>query len=180
MPLPVLRRTIDSLWRSCYRPADIGTPTRLPRGTSHCGIESGSWPASTPSARRPQCRFGRSETPRSTLRSPATHQGSIHPPGRFRQVTPGWLEAMGIKVASRPQFRGERSIWTGRCLDHQPGSAERYLPGRNPLEAGLALGGFGTREEPNPVLPIVGVIGDVNYATVSERAEPTVYAIGRA
>ncbi len=39
--------------------------------------------------------------------------------------------------------------------------------------------GFGTREQPTPILPIVGVVADVKYASISKRLEPAVYVIGR-
>lgn len=102
------------------------------------------------------------------------------PSGRFRQVTPGWFEAMGIQVEAGRSFAGDDRFGQGGALVINRTLAERYLPGRNPLEAGLALSGFGTREAPNPVLPIVGVVADVKYAGASGRPEPVVYAIGRS
>jgi predicted permease len=106
-------------------------------------------------------------------------QGLYPPSARLREVTPGWFEAMGIQIEAGRSFAADDRFGAGGVLIINRALAERYLPGRNPLEAGLALTGFGSKENPNPVLPIVGVIADVKYAAVSERAEPAVYAIGR-
>ena len=105
---------------------------------------------------------------------------SQYPPSaRYRQVTAGWFEAMGIQMEAGRRFTAADRFGQGGVLIINQALAERYLPGRNPLEAGLALTGFGTKQQPNPVLPIVGVVADVKYASISEKAEPAVYVIGR-
>jgi putative ABC transport system permease protein len=105
---------------------------------------------------------------------------SYYPPSaRYREVTPGWFEAMGIQVEAGRGFTAEDRVGAGGVVIVNEAFAERYLPGQNPLEAGLVLSGFGTKDNPNPVVPIVGVVADVKYASMSERPEPVVYAIGR-
>jgi putative ABC transport system permease protein len=102
---------------------------------------------------------------------------SQYPPSaRLRLVTAGWFEAMGIQIDAGRSFLAQDRFGEGAVVVINQALAERYLPGRNPLEAGLALSGFGPKD---PVVPIVGVIADVKYASVSERAEPAVYMIGR-
>ena len=39
--------------------------------------------------------------------------------------------------------------------------------------------GTGPKDNPNPVAPIVGVVADVKYASVTQDPEPVVYAIAR-
>src|SRR5262245_28948423 len=105
---------------------------------------------------------------------------SYYPPSaRYRQVTPGWFEAMGIPVEAGRTFTSDDRAGVGGAVIINEALARRYLSGRNPLEAGLAMTGSGPKDNPNPVAPIVGVVADVKYASVGQSAEPTVYAIGR-
>jgi putative ABC transport system permease protein len=105
---------------------------------------------------------------------------SYYPPSaRYRQVIPGWFEAMGIHVEAGRTFTSDDRAGVGGTVIVNEALARRYLSGRNPLEAGLAMTGSGPKDNPNPVAPIVGVVADVKYASVGQSAEPTVYAIGR-
>ncbi|HEV3062118.1 MAG TPA: ABC transporter permease [Vicinamibacterales bacterium] len=105
---------------------------------------------------------------------------SFYPPSaRYREVTPGWFEAMGIRVEAGRSFAAEDQAGVGGVVIVNEALAARYLPGRDPLEVGLVTSAFSTKENPNPVVPIVGVVADVKYASISERPEPVVYAIGR-
>lgn len=101
------------------------------------------------------------------------------PSARLRQVTPGWFEAMGIEVEAGRSFADNDRFGVGGVVVINQALADRYLSGRNPLAAGVVLNGFGTREAPNPVVPIVGVVANVTYASISERPEPALYMIGR-
>ena len=101
------------------------------------------------------------------------------PAARYREVTPGWFEAMGIQIEAGRSFAAEDRVRGGAVVIINKALAERYLPGRNPLDVRLTLRGFGTRENPNLEASIVGVVADVRYAAIGERAEPAVYAIGR-
>jgi len=106
---------------------------------------------------------------------------SYYPPSaRYRQVTPGWFEAMGIHVEAGRTFTSDDRAGVGGAVIVNEALARRYLSGRNPLEAGLAMTGSGPKDNPNPVAPIVGVVADVKYTSVGQSAEPTVYAIGRS
>jgi putative ABC transport system permease protein len=105
---------------------------------------------------------------------------SYYPPSaRYREVTPGWFEAMGIEVKAGRGFTADDRVGEGNVVIVNEVLAERYLSGRNPLETGLVLSRFGTKENPNQVVPIVGVVADVKYASIRERPEPAVYVIGR-
>lgn len=101
------------------------------------------------------------------------------PSARLRMVTAGWFEAMGIQIEAGRSFTADDRFGTGMVVVINRALAERYLPGRNPLEAGLVMTGFGTRESPSPVVPIAGVVADVTYAAIGQRPEPVVYVIGR-
>ena len=106
---------------------------------------------------------------------------SYYPPSaRYRQVTPGWFEAMGIHVEAGRTFTSDDRAGVGGAVIVNEALARRYLSGRNPLEAGLAMTGSGPKDNPNPLAPIVGVVADVKYTSVGQSAEPTVYAIGRS
>jgi predicted permease len=101
------------------------------------------------------------------------------PAARYRQVTPGWFEAMGIQITAGRSFTSTDRAGAGGAVVVNEALARRYLPGRNPLEAGLVMTGTGPKDNPNPVAPIVGVVADVKYASITQNAEPAVYAIGR-
>ena len=54
--------------------------------------------------------------------------------------------------------------------------AQRYLPGRDPLETSLSV----RIQDENPYLPIIGVVGDVSEGSVRVPPRPTVfYSHGR-
>ena len=101
------------------------------------------------------------------------------PSARYRQVTAGWFEAMGIQITAGRSFTSTDRSGPGSVVVVNEALARRYLPGRNPLEAGLTMTGTGPKDNPNPVAPIVGVVADVKYASMTQDAEPVVYVIGR-
>ncbi|HEY7288761.1 MAG TPA: ADOP family duplicated permease [Vicinamibacterales bacterium] len=106
-------------------------------------------------------------------------QAYYPPAARYRQVTPGWFEAMGIQITAGRSFTSTDRAGAGGAVVVNEALARRYLPGRNPLEAGLVMTGTGPKDNPNPVAPIVGVVADVRYASITQNAEPAVYLIGR-
>jgi putative ABC transport system permease protein len=106
-------------------------------------------------------------------------QAYYPPSGRYRQVTSGWFEAMGIPITAGRSFTSTDWSGPGSAVVVNEALARRYLPGRNPLEAGLVMTGSGPKDNPNPVAPIVGVVADVKYASITQDAEPIVYVIGR-
>jgi len=106
-------------------------------------------------------------------------QAYYPPSARYRQVTPGWFEAMGIQITAGRSFASTDRSGPGSVVVVNEALARRYLPGRDPLEAGLAMTGTGPKDNPNPVAPIVGVVADVKYAAVIQDPEPVVYSIAR-
>jgi len=101
------------------------------------------------------------------------------PSARYRQVTPGWFEAMGIEITAGRSFASTDRAGAEGAVVVNEALARRYLPGRNPLDAGLVMTGLGSKDNPNPVAPIVGVVADVKYASITQEVEPVVYTTAR-
>jgi putative ABC transport system permease protein len=96
------------------------------------------------------------------------------PAARWREVTPGWLEAMAVQLDAGRFFtnadRQTLAIVNEAFVD-------RYLRGTDPLRQQLVLPG--APPTPNKAVPIIGVVGDVKYASLRDPAEPTIYALGQ-
>jgi putative ABC transport system permease protein len=107
--------------------------------------------------------------------------GPFHIPGRtyapsefddafFRQVTPGYLRAMGIPLLSG-RWLDERDTATspGTILVNQA-FAKRFFPGQDVRGKRLELGGDlqNTRE-------IVGVVGNISHTALSDPQQPEMY-----
>jgi putative ABC transport system permease protein len=91
------------------------------------------------------------------------------PWARFRAITPGYLEVMGIRLV------GGRDLDERDIVDGAPVSAlvneefaRRYLAGGDPI--GRSVSVFGQSG-----IIVVGVVGDVRYGSFAEDPEPELY-----
>jgi predicted permease len=100
---------------------------------------------------------------------------------RFRQVTPGFFDAMGIGlVKGRLLSPDDRIDVSGVAVVNET-FVERVLDGLEPL--GQRVGSSTTLRDPtNPVgyyhldeYEIVGVVGDVRYESLATDPEPSIY-----
>lgn len=95
------------------------------------------------------------------------------PSSRFRIVTPGFFEAMGIRLLAGRTFTEDDRDTTRGVVVINRAFAQKFFARDNPLGAAFAIG-FPTADRAHPLL-IVGMIDDVRYRAVSEEAEPTFY-----
>jgi putative ABC transport system permease protein len=97
-----------------------------------------------------------------------------HPLGaRLRPVTPGFFAAMGIKLLAGRDFTADDRQATMPVAIVNQAFARRYLGMRNPLTTKMSFG-F-PNPDPRTLRPIIGVVEDVRYKSLSEDAEPAFY-----
>jgi len=89
----------------------------------------------------------------------------------FYRVSHGYFETMGIPmVAGRGIAPGDRE--DGRQVVAISASlAERHFPGENPIGKRIRFG----RDEDDPLVEIVGVVGDVQHYSLGQTSMPQVY-----
>ncbi len=102
------------------------------------------------------------------------------PAARWRQVTPGWFEAMGVHLEAGRFFTGDDRSDSGRVAIVNTSFVDRYLRGKDQLRQRLELSNFGTQQDPKPIVPIVGVVDDIRYVSLREQPEPSVYVVQQA
>ena len=99
------------------------------------------------------------------------------PTAHYRQVTPGYFEAMGIEITAGREFHLQDDRESRGVAVVSETLARQYFPDEDPigktlegLPPHLALGGFlvGTFE-------IVGIAEDVKYFSLAEDAQPSLY-----
>ncbi|MDF1504313.1 ABC transporter permease, partial [Roseisolibacter sp. H3M3-2] len=100
--------------------------------------------------------------------APPPNEGT---PGDWQVVTPGYFEAMGLRVRA------------GRALDARDGMAgplamvvnrrfaEKYLAGRDPLGARVRIGGSDSTQ----AYAVVGVVDDVRHNALVTEVKPQFY-----
>jgi hypothetical protein len=92
--------------------------------------------------------------------------------GRARVVTPGFFEAMGIKLIAGRTFTADDRETTQRVAVVNRAFARRYFSGTDPVGSAIA---FGQPPNRNKMSVIVGVIDDVRYKALSQEGEATFY-----
>jgi uncharacterized membrane protein YeaQ/YmgE (transglycosylase-associated protein family) len=89
-------------------------------------------------------------------------------------VSPGFFQAMGIPMLEGRDFAPADVIGRPRVAIVSHDLANRYFPGENPIGRVIDAG-FGPGSAANPMLLIVGVVGDVHNGTLAAPAEPQLY-----
>jgi putative ABC transport system permease protein len=110
--------------------------------------------------------------------TPLVHvEGVTTPPvvSRGRTVTPGFFDAMGIRIRQGRGFTDDDRATSAPVAIVNESFARRYMAGMDPLKGQLSYG-FPT------VLPqtkrnVVGVVSDVRYASLQGEAEPAFYIV---
>ena len=100
--------------------------------------------------------------------TPPPNEGA---PGDWQVVTPGYFEAMGMRLVSgrffdqRDDPQGAPSIIVSRQL------VEKYFGGRDALGGRIKIGG-----RQSPWFTVVGVVEDVGHNSLTATRKPTFYA----
>jgi len=96
------------------------------------------------------------------------------PAARARYVTPGWFEAMNVRIeAGRSFTRDDRPDGPPVAIVNET-FVQRYLRGRDPLRQRLVPVSAAPNAQPRAI-SIVGVVEDVKYASLAEPPEPAFY-----
>jgi putative ABC transport system permease protein len=93
--------------------------------------------------------------------------------GQVRFVTPGYFEAIGIKLVAGRTFTDDDRQTTERVAVVNRAFVRQYYPDRDPLTGAFAYG-YPTVDRKN-MTRIVGVVEDVRFKSLSEADESTYY-----
>jgi predicted permease len=100
--------------------------------------------------------------------TPPPHQGT---PGDWQVVTPGYLEAMGLRLRAGRTFDARDGMDAPLAMIVNRTFVARYLAGREPLGVRVRIGG--PQREP---YTIVGVVDDVHHNALTTEVKPQFYA----
>jgi len=92
---------------------------------------------------------------------------------RFRLVTPGFFDAMGVPIVGGRDFTNDDRQNTEPVTIVNREFVKRYLQGRDPLRAAVAFGY--PNVDTTRFRRIVGVVGDIRYRSMAEEPEPSFY-----
>lgn len=93
--------------------------------------------------------------------------------GQVRFVTPGYFEAMGIKLVAGRTFTDDDRQTSQRVAVVNRAFVRQYYPDRDPLTGAFAYG-YPTVDRKN-MTRIVGVVEDVRFKSLSQADESTYY-----
>lgn len=94
-------------------------------------------------------------------------------PGDWQVVTPGYFEAMGLRLISGRFFDARDGADGTPAMIISRRLAEKYFAGRDPLGGRIRINGAG--ENP-PWSMVVGVVDDVEHNALTGELKPTFYA----
>jgi putative ABC transport system permease protein len=105
-------------------------------------------------------------------------QGQHSPPGRnpgarSRTATPGFFEAMGMRIVAGRSFTDDDRADTARVAIVNRTFVRRYLTDREPLGVQFIFGY--PAPDPRTTWKIVGVVADARYKSLAEEPEPAFY-----
>src|SRR6185312_14041640 len=95
---------------------------------------------------------------------------------RQRIVSPGFFDAMGIKLVSGRDFTTDDGATTTPVAVVNRTFVRQYLHGRDPLHATFAAG-YPSIDPKQPPTTIIGVVDDVRQRSVATPAEPAYYTV---
>jgi predicted permease len=90
----------------------------------------------------------------------------------YKIVTPGYFDALRMQVRSGRVFQDTDAAGQPPVAVVSESFAKRFLPRVNPIGVRFKYAGM---ERVNPVLTIVGVVGDVHFTSLTRSAVPQVY-----
>jgi predicted permease len=101
--------------------------------------------------------------------TPPPNQGA---PGDWQVVTPGYIEAMGLKVLEGRTFEARDDMTGPLAMIINRAFAATYLGGRRPLGVRVGING----SDSGKVYTVVGVVEDVHHNSLTGKAKPGFYA----
>lgn len=108
----------------------------------------------------------------TTLDTRAVPPDQATPEADWRIVTPGYFEAMGIRLVRGRYFDDRDVRESPRVAVVDETMAHTYWPGEDAIGKRLKMGGM---RSTNPWMTIVGVVGHVRYRTLEARSRVQVY-----
>jgi predicted permease len=100
------------------------------------------------------------------------------PNGRLRIVNAGFFAVMNIPIVAGRAFTRDDRLGSEPVVVVNRAWARKFLPGLDPLRERVTIAQLGTRVDGRFVprdAAIVGIAGDVSYASLTAPVEPTVY-----
>jgi putative ABC transport system permease protein len=91
----------------------------------------------------------------------------------MRTVTPGYFDTMQIRLLAGRYFNDRDRAETEDVALVNQAFVDRYLPGREPL--GVRVSPSDPDDEEAEWITIVGVVGNVQFRTLTAAAEPEIY-----
>ena len=101
--------------------------------------------------------------------TPPPNQGA---PGDWQVVTPGYFEAMGLKLREGRFFDARDDISGPLAMIVNRTFVEQYFAGREALGGRVRIGG----NDSTPSYTIVGVVEDVHHNSLTSKIKPEFYA----
>jgi predicted permease len=101
--------------------------------------------------------------------TPPPHQGT---PGDWQVVTPGYFEAMGLRLRAGRVFDARDRMDAPFAMIVNEEFVDRYFAGREPLGRQVRIGGDPDR----PAYTVVGVVDDVRHNALTREVKPQFYA----
>ena len=92
--------------------------------------------------------------------------------GEFRVASPGYFDAMGIRLVRGRLFDQSDGPNTSQVALISESLAQQYWPNEDPLGKGIQ---YGNMDGDTHLLRVVGVVGDVREFGLEADARPTVY-----
>jgi putative ABC transport system permease protein len=120
-------------------------------------------------------RADRDATPLVQIHGEAGNPLQIPVVSRMRIVSAGFFDAMGIRVLSGRGFTDDDRRETAPVAVVNQTFVRRFLKGQDPARTLISYG-FPT-VDPKTRRPVVGVVGDVRYASLSLEPEPALYLV---
>jgi putative ABC transport system permease protein len=120
-------------------------------------------------------RADRDATPLVQISGEAGNPLRIPVVSRMRIVSAGFFEAVGIRVLSGRGFTDDDRMQTAPVAIVNQTFVRRFLNGQDPTRTLISYG-FPT-VDPKSRRPVVGVVNDVRYASLSTEPEPAVYVV---
>ena len=115
------------------------------------------------------------------IASQPTTDPHTRPNARLRQVSPGFFELMGVRIAAGRAFRLSDTTDAAAVALVNEAFVRRFLADRDPLRERITLPGFRARmvngRPHSEQITIVGVAADVKYAGLHLPPEQTVYLV---
>jgi len=98
-------------------------------------------------------------------------EGAVSPRADWQVVTPGYLEAMGVRLLRGRTIQASDDVNAPGVVVISQELAERYWPGEDPLGQRFLLGGG---SGPGWVT-VVGIVGDVTHTGLDAEPRPQMY-----